>query len=132
MARTPRNKNINADGFAKAINDILAEYGDDVEQVLVKVLPEVADEARDKVEQAGNPKWTKYNKGWSVDNGRTGKYTVSATVHNATDYQLTHLLEYSHPMPQGGTSRAYPHIAPVNDWVHEEVVKKVEDALNDL
>lgn len=132
MARTPRTKNINADGFAKAINEILAEYGDDVEDILVKVLPEVANEARDKVEQTGNPKWTRYNQGWSVDFGKTRQYTVNATVHNATDYQLTHLLEYSHPMPQGGTSRAYPHIAPVNEWVHEEVVKKVEDALNDL
>lgn len=132
MARTPRTKNVTAQGFQKAIDEILKEYGDDIEDVLIKVLPGVADDACEKVKQAGDPKWRRYNEGWAVDYGRTGKFTLTATVHNVTDYQLTHLLEYSHPMPQGGISRAYVHIYPVNEWVHEEVVKRVEEKLNDL
>lgn len=132
MARSRGKKNINADGFEKAINDILEEYGEGVQGVLISVLPEIANEACEKVKQAGKKEWTRYNAGWNVDSGKTGKFSVNATVHNATDYQLTHLLEYSHPMPQGGTSKAYTHIAPVNDWAQEEVIKKVEDKLNDL
>lgn len=132
MARTPRTKNVNAEGFAKAINQILEEYGDDVENVLFKVLPVVAKDAVGKLEMAGESHWTRYNAGWDVSYGKTGKFVMNATVHNVTDYQLTHLLEYSHPMPQGGASTAYKHIYPVNEWVHDEVVKRVEDALNDL
>ena len=131
MARS-RKKAINADGFQQAIKELLDEYGEGVQGVLLSVLPEIANEARDKVMKAGQSNWTRYNSGWTVSEGKTGKYSVNATVHNATDYQLTHLLEYSHPMPQGGTSKAYTHIAPVNEWVQEEVIKKVEDRINDL
>lgn len=129
MARKS-NKNINADGFAQAIEQILEEYGDGCQGVLMSVLPEVADEACERVKHAGKSEWTVYNDGWTVDSGKTGKFSVNATVHNATRYQLTHLLEYSHPMPQGGTSKAYPHIADVNEWAQQEVVKKVEEKLN--
>lgn len=128
--RASRKQNVNADGFAQAIEQILAEYGDGCQGVLMSVLPEVADEACKKVKNAGKSEWTVYNDGWTVDSGKTGKFSVNATVHNATRYQLTHLLEYSHPMPQGGSSKAYPHIAPVNDWVQDEVIKKVEEKLN--
>lgn len=125
-----RHKNVNADGFAKAIQDVLAEYGNDVVNTLNEVMPKVADEACEKLKHS-QYQWGEYNAGWVVTQN-VGPYSIRNTVHNETKYQLTHLLEYSHPMPQGGSSRAYTHIAPVNDWVHEEVVKKVEDALNDL
>lgn len=130
--RASRKQSINADGFAKAIEDLLNEYGDGVQGAIIAVLPEVAEEARDKVEQAGKKEWTYYNAGWTVSNGKTGKFSVNATVHNKNAYQLTHLLEYSHPMPQGGTSKAFPHIADANEWAQQEVVKKVEERINDL
>lgn len=130
--RASRKKSITADGFEKAIKELLDEYGEGVQGVLLEVLPEVAQEARDKVMQAGEKHWTYYNSGWTVSEGKTGKYSVNATVHNENAYQLTHLLEYSHPMPQGGTSKAYTHIAPVNEWTQEEVIKKVEERINDL
>lgn len=130
--RSSRIKNVNADGFAKAIEDIIAEYGEGAQGVLISVLPEIADEACDKVKRAGKAEWTWYNEGWTVSSGKTGQFSVNATVHNAKAYQLTHLLEYSHPMPQGGSSKAYPHIADVNQWAQEEVIKKVEDKLNDI
>lgn len=129
-----RHKNVNADGFAKAIQEVLAEYGDDVVNTLNEVMPKVADEACDKLRNSTNTgitNWVEYRAGWVVTQN-VGAYSIRNTVHNETKYQLTHLLEYSHPMPQGGSSRAYEHIAPVNEWVHEEVVKKVEEALNDL
>ena len=129
-----RHKNVNADGFAKAIQEVLAEYGDDVANTLNEVMPKVADDACDKLRNSTNTgitNWAEYRAGWVVTQN-VGAYSIRNTIHNETKYQLTHLLEYKHPMPQGGESRAYVHIYPVNEWVHEEVVKRVEEKLNDL
>lgn len=126
-----RHQNVNADGFAKAIQDVLAEYGDEIANTLNEVLPQVADEACEKLKHHATYDWGVYNAGWVVTQN-VGAYSIRNTVHNETKYQLTHLLEYSHPMPQGGSSRAYTHIAPVNEWVHKEVVKRVEESINEI
>lgn len=70
-----------------------------------------------------------YYKGW-----RAKKVGNSYVVHNATNYQLTHLLEKGHVI-QNGTGRSYgrtgtfEHIEPVEKQVIDEYVKRVERAL---
>ena len=41
-------------------------------------------------------------KGWSNKAHKTGRYNLSQTVYNRTDYQLIHLLEYPHDTGGGG------------------------------
>lgn len=61
-----------------------------------------------------------YRKGWRRKIGRRAKVggVAQVIVHNKTDYQLTHLLEFGHAkyvygrrLP--GRARAISHIAPV-------------------
>ena len=122
------SKTIKPDGFANAVKSLIDEYGEEVQKDIDEVIPQVAKEAQRKLKSAGKPSWKVYNASWAVDvqNKRLG---IVATVHNRKRYKLTHLLEFSHPMPQGGMSTAYPHIAPVNDWVQDEVIRKVEEKL---
>lgn len=64
----------------------------------------------------------RYAKGWKVKVDRRAKHTGfgRVTVHNKTDWQLTHLLEYGHKLVYYGhrTNRR------VNPKVHIEPVRK--------
>ena len=52
---------------------------------------------------ANSPKDTgDYKKGWRIKQDKARK---SIIVHNATDYQLTHLLEHGHVKRNGGEER---------------------------
>ncbi|HSW76110.1 MAG TPA: HK97 gp10 family phage protein [Candidatus Saccharimonadales bacterium] len=64
-----------------------------------------------------------YAKGWRVK--KQGKKFI---VHNATSYQLTHLLEHGHALRNGGRARKFPHIKPASD----DTIQKFLEALKRL
>lgn len=66
----------------------------------------------------------KYKQGWRIKS--TGKKYI---VHNATDYQLTHLLEHGHAKRGGGRVQAQIHIAPAEDRAIANFVEEVEREL---
>ena len=74
--------------------------------------------------------WNKYNRGWKVMQTKTDKrYHRKATIHNATDYRLTHLLEKGHAKVNGGRTRAFPHIAPVAQKAEDELLNNIKKQL---
>ena len=98
---------------------------------MAEVIPDVAKNATKQLKATNvyKRKTGRYNKGWtaSTDVGRT---EVKSVVHNRTDYQLSHLLEFGHAKANGGRTKAFPHIAQVNDWVQEELVKRIKERVN--
>lgn len=56
-----------------------------------------------------------YGKGWKLKKTYSREGFVGYLIHNATDYQLTHLLELGHANRDGGRTQAFPHIGPVAD-----------------
>lgn len=125
----PKSYRIGVMDFSKTVEKFLDEYGEDVYQVADEVIPDVAKEAMKQV-KANSRKfgWADYSAGWkTTSENLRGK--VSAIVYNEDRYQITHLLEFSHPMPQGGSSQAYSHIAEPNKWAQEEAVKRMEERL---
>ena len=125
------SKNILPGDFSSEINSILAEYGDHASKCLVEVIPDVAKNATKQLKATNvyKRKTGRYNKGRtaSTDVRRT---EVKSVVHNRTDYQLSHLLEFGHAKANGGRTKAFPHIAQVNDWVLEELVKSIKERVN--
>lgn len=114
--------------FASAISEILGDYDKDVREVVDKSITEVAKDAQKKLKQSGDFRGSgKYKKSWAVRIEKKRIYT-NATVYNKKP-GLTHLLEFGHVKQNGGRTRAFPHIAPVNDEVQDEVIKKIEEAL---
>ena len=66
-----------------------------------------------------------YAKGWRIK--RTSKRLV---IHNATDYQLTHLLEHGHVTRDGADrTQEKPHIRPAEETAVRNFLKDVERAI---
>ena len=128
------SKKVNVDGLAKAIEDVLMDFIDVTDEACEKGVSATAKEAVKELRSAhpsGSGKYgswdKKYNKGWKVMQTKTDKrYHRKATIHNATDYQLTHLLEKGHAKRNGGRTRAFPHIAPVAEKCEDELVKNIK------
>lgn len=118
--------------------------GLDLTTEIVKTLQEYSGEVMDKVDKAvedcgkgmrkdiaaASPNRTgKYKKGWRCEITKRGRGDTSALVKNATDYQLTHLLEKGHKKRGGkGRVKAFPHITPAEEKWNERFVQKCEEA----
>lgn len=128
------SKKVKVDDLAKAIQTELANYEGVTEEACEKGVSETAKTAL-KALRSAHPQgsgeygsWNKsYNKGWKVMQTKTDKrYHKSATIHNATDYRLTHLLEKGHATRDGGRTRAFPHIAPVAEECDDELLRNIK------
>ena len=111
-----------------AIKDILNEYSSDIQNGITEKAFEVAEKGKNEL-KATSPKRTgNYSKGWRVDK-RNGKGFVHATIYNATNWQLTHLLEKSHLLRNGKKSTPKVHIEPVEKKCITEYEKDVEQVI---
>lgn len=108
--------------FADEIAQALQEYTTEVEEGLEEAKEKAAKNGV-KVLKATSPvgKTGKYGKGW-----RATKEGKSWVIHNATRYQIAHLLEKGHVLRNGGRSRSFVHIAPVEESTIKEYEKEVE------
>lgn len=126
-------KTISVNELSKEIEKALADFVGVTEDAVDKGVSETANDAV-KALRSAHPSgsgqygsWDKYNKGWKIMQTKTDKrYHRKATIHNATDYQLTHLLEKGHAKVNGGRTRAFPHIAPVADKYEGELVQNIK------
>lgn len=119
------------------IGEILEEYGESIQDGITKIAEQVADDDAKKLRNTRNTykiRTGDYNRGWTVkDEYKVNK--VKCIVHNATDYQLTHLLERGHDWVgrdgtrKKNTSKAYVHIAPVEKESNQTYLRKVEELI---
>ena len=109
------------------IQEILSDYGEDVEDMLREVIPEVAKDAVKKLKKTSPKNKGKYARSWAQQTEK-GRMSISSVIYNK-EPGLPHLLEYSHALRNGGRSRPEPHIAPVEEWANKEVVERIEEAL---
>lgn len=114
------------------IQDILEEYSEDIQEAINESAKEVAEKGANKLKQTSPKKSGKYAKGWKVKVIKGNGY-VNATIHNSTNWQLTHLLEKPHAIRNAngtwGTSKPKVHIAPVEQECIEEFTKEVENII---
>lgn len=118
------------------INDILNEYSNDIQEGITNVAYEVAENGKNKLKATSPKKTGSYRKGWRVDK-RSGKGFVHATIYNATDWQLTHLLEKEHVIRNqygewgtySPTKSGTKHIEPVEQECIKEYQKEVEQVI---
>lgn len=118
------------------ISKILNEYSRDIQEGITQSAYKVAEEGKNKLKATSPKKTGDYKKGWKVDK-KGGKGYVHATIYNATDWQLTHLLEKPHTIKnkygEWGTYSPQKsgtiHIAPVEEECITTFEKDVEQVI---
>ena len=134
------NKRIKADQLTSTIMEYLKEFEDVTTEACEKGVTETAKTALSELRSAHPPgsgvygSWDSntrdnskgYNKGWRITQTKRDKEKHAKRIHNATDYQLTHLLEKGHALRQGGRTAAFPHIAPVEQKCEIKLIDNIK------
>ena len=101
---------------------------DSMQNAVTKTSKEAVKKLRE-ARPAGSEKygsWNEYSKGWTSSNeNKKGGLSYGVVIHNKTHYRLAHLLEKGHALVNGGRTKAFPHIATVE----EEAEKMLEDEI---
>lgn len=115
-----------------AIMKELGTYSNELAESVNKTSKKYANKLRRELEETSPEKTGDYKKGWKVKQVYKSHTLSQYVVHNATDYQLTHLLEFGHAI-KGGTQRVkpIPHIAPAEEKVVSEFMNEVEKAVKE-
>ncbi|MHA3225685.1 HK97 gp10 family phage protein [Globicatella sulfidifaciens] len=113
-----------ATNLTDSIMKELNKYSNEVKNELKVKSHEVAKKTAKKLKKTSPHKNRDYQKGWRAKKTKTG-----SVVHNATDYQLTHLLEHGHVNRDGTFTEPTPHIGEAEQEAVEEFLKEVEEAI---
>ncbi len=116
----------------------LEAYGSEVLFALEEATKEVAEEAVKKLKSTSprssgksSYKGGHYATKWTSESDRYGKTDTTTIVYNKKPtYRLTHLLEHGWVARNGRRVPGQEHIAPVDAWVQEEVIKVLERKLS--
>jgi hypothetical protein len=125
--------NVGVNGFSRAVSEMLSDWDEDVMEAVNAAAKETADEAAKALHSAGEFGGTgRYKKGWTVTAKRRNRRDTEQIVHNKTQYQLTHLLEFGHATRNGGRTKEFPHIGKVADKVPEIFERKLRDMIGEV
>lgn len=109
------------------ITSALKDWSGDIADGLDELVDEESKALKQDIVNDSPERTGDYKKGWKIKKEHYGRGNTRAVVHNATNFQRTHLLEKGHAGPNGGYVPGHPHIAP-NEKKHvEEFVKKAEE-----
>ena len=113
------------------VKEILNSYTNDISEAISEIILETAEEGRQMLrnnKSTYHVRTGKYNKGWKVKK-TVGNSFTHAKIYNSTSGQLTHLLENGHATRNGKRTKAFPHIAPVEEYVIDKVTKNIEKTI---
>lgn len=112
---------------------ILNDYSVEVKRATNNSIDVVAKQAVSKLKNSSPRKSGSYARGWGIKRERGSGGINTVTVHNKTNYQLTHLLENGHVIRNKkgtyGRAPAHPHIKPVEEFAKSELPAEIEREL---
>ena len=121
--------NIDVSSFADEIAKQMNKYTEEVTEELEQVIQEDAKILRDELKSTSPVHTGDYKKGWRIKKVKQNGHYI-AIVHNATNYQLTHLLEKGHATKGGvGRVKAYPHIGNAEQKIVPKFLNDIERTL---
>lgn len=120
---------IRLDALADAIGAELSSYGEEVTDEVKSVVKAAGEDCKKDIQRRSPKRTGKYRKGWRSTVAYEGTDGIRVIVYNATDGQLTHLLENGHAKVGGGRVDGTPHIRPAEQAVERELLQKLREAL---
>lgn len=114
------------DGLADAVAEELRAYRQEVTQELFEAVDDAADTCVAMLRSTSPKDTGDYSKGWRKKKAYQGDDDIRIQIHNATNYQRTHLLEDGHANVGGGRTEGIPHIEPAAQKASELLEKDVK------
>lgn len=120
--------------LSKAVNQLLEEYGNDIEETIKKSLDKVGKEAvnvlKEKSPVGKGKKSGQYRKGWRSENVKIAYGSYQIILHNKTDWSLTHILNNGFYSVRAGRRIAGDgHIDAAEQVINDMLIKEVEGNL---
>ena len=116
---------INVDQLQDKLREVLADYSDEVNREVQSIVLKYGPKLTAKIKAGANMRTGAYKKSWKTytekDRLKTG--TIS---YSDDRYMLPHLLEFEHPLRNGGRSTPNPHIQNAVDAIIPEVEAEIE------
>lgn len=131
-------KKTSIDDMDNAINDVLKDYGIEVENTVYGAAMATAKDTVKELKRTSPKRTGQYAKSWRVtkayNSRRAARGGIRMYIHNAKHYRLTHLLEKGHKKRgnSGGRVKAYPHIEKVEERAKREFQKELERKVKKL
>lgn len=124
-------KKVPIDKFADELQKALEEFSDYVDStVVVKATQQTAEETAQAIASAAPKKTGAYAA--SITSGplqRKGHVYKEVVYANAPHFRLTHLLERSHALRNGGRTRPFPHWAKGEAGVVDKLISHIKEGL---
>lgn len=118
--------------LAAELQDYCQEVTDGVKADVKTVAKETVKElqATSPVDKRRTGRRGQYAKGWNDAVAYESDLDIRVEVHNKTDYQLAHLLEFGHEVVVGGKVVGHyegtAHIRPAEEKAEEKLMNKVK------
>ncbi len=114
------------DDLSTLIADELQKYTAEVAQDVKQSCRDVSKEMTDNIKRDSPKDKGKYAKGWKSKVEYEDDNNIRLRTYNATDYQLSHLLEHGHAKQNGGRVEGKPHISPNEEKAKQELIERIE------
>ena len=124
-------KRVPIDALTSAVDKILQEYGNDVQENLNDIVAQMSKKGAQTIKSQAKGTFGgtgKYASGWTSQT-ETGRVSAQGTIYNAKVPGLPHLLEHGHANRGGGRTPGRVHIANVEETLIKEFEQKVKSKL---
>ena len=118
-------KTVSIDEMGNAIAKEFEQYVDLTADEVKKIVAEVAEDVKEKIQKEAPVDTGAYKKSWMVTQTKNSSLGAEYTVHSKKKYRLTHLLEFGHAKRGGGRTKAQPHIGKGESLAISEIKQKM-------
>ena len=122
---------VTVDQMADAIMEGLEEYNQLAASTVKKAVKRAGTTVRKEIEGTAPQMTGKYAKSWRSKTTAESASSIHVTVYSPSRYMLAHLLEHGHALRNGGRTRAFPHIAPVEEIGDKQLETDIIRGLKD-